>query len=74
MNYLKEEFKSLEKQRQEKEKGVRGNIPFPGWDALSDETREMGPYVYLEIKDSEGSVVNRVKADNKKGLIEWRGI
>jgi len=71
--YLKDEFRSLEKQRQEKEKGVKGNIPFPGWEALSDETREMEPFVFLEIKDGGGNVVNRVKADNKKGFnrVAW---
>ncbi len=71
--YLKEELKSLEKERQAKEKGVKGNIPFPGWDVLQAETREMDPFVYLEIKDDNGNVVNRVKAANKKGFnrVAW---
>ncbi|SNS98018.1 Uncharacterized protein SAMN05421640_1870 [Ekhidna lutea] len=71
--YLKDGYKSLEEERQANEKGNSGNIPFPGWDALDDETREMGPFVYLEIKDQSGKVVNRVKASNKKGFnrVAW---
>ena len=71
--YLKDGYKSLEEERQANEKGKSGNIPFPGWDALDDETREMGPFVYLEIKDQSGKVVNRVKASNKKGFnrVAW---
>ena len=71
--YLKDEFKSLEKARQEKEKDVKGNIPFSGWDLLEKETREKGPYIFVEIKDMDGNVINRVKADNKKGFnkVAW---
>lgn len=71
--YLKEELKSLEGQRQAREKGVSGNIPFPGWDALESETREIDPFVYLEIKDQQGKIVNRVQATNKKGFnrVAW---
>lgn len=71
--YLKDEYKSLEKVRQGKEKDVTGDILFPGWEELEKETRENGPYLYLEIKDSNGNVVNRVKAQNKKGFnrIAW---
>ncbi|MEQ8629833.1 glycosyl hydrolase [Ekhidna sp.] len=71
--YLKDKYKSLEEQRQASEKGKTGNIPFPGWDALEDETREMDPFVYLEIKDQAGNIINRVKATNKKGFnrVAW---
>ncbi|MEO9872619.1 WD40/YVTN/BNR-like repeat-containing protein [Ekhidna sp.] len=71
--YLKDEIKSLESQRQAREKGQKGNISFPGWDALEDETREWKPFVYLEIKDQGGNLVNRVQAENKKGFnrVAW---
>ncbi|MEQ8574554.1 MAG: glycosyl hydrolase, partial [Fulvivirga sp.] len=42
--YLKDELKSDEKTRMDKEKGVSGNIPFPSWDALQSEMREEGPF------------------------------
>ncbi|MEM0940985.1 MAG: glycosyl hydrolase [Bacteroidota bacterium] len=64
--YLKEDLKSVEEQRLEQEKEANGDIPFPGWDALEEETREMDPFVYLEIKDQYGNVVNREKAKSKK--------
>lgn len=56
--YLKDEVKSVEQLRQELEDSVATNVPFPGWEALEEETREMKPYVYLEIQDTAGRVVN----------------
>ena len=69
--YLKDEYKSLSKARQEKEK--KGKISFPGWEELEAEYHEKKPFVYLEIKDAEGKVINRIKASNKKGFqrIAW---
>ncbi len=64
--YLKDDLLSLEDQRKTNEKGVTGNISFPGWEALDEETREMDPFVYIEIKDQAGNVVNREKAAGKK--------
>lgn len=71
--YLKDEIEPLEKIRKGREKDVTGNIPFPGWEALADETREIDPFVYIEIKDESGALVNRVMADNKKGFnrVAW---
>jgi photosystem II stability/assembly factor-like uncharacterized protein len=71
--YLKEEVKSLEKVRQEGEKTMQTNIPFPGWEALENEVRETRPFVYLEIKNENGEVINRVKAKNHEGFnrVSW---
>ena len=71
--YLKEEIQSLEKVRQESEKSITTDIPFPGWEVLGKETRELKPFVYLEIKDQQGTVINRVKATNKAGFnrVAW---
>ena len=68
--YLKDEIKSLEKARQESEKS---SVSFQGWEALQTEVQEIKPFVYLEIKDKDGQVVNRVKAANKKGFnrVSW---
>lgn len=71
--YLKDEIKSLEKVRQEGEKEMKGDVPFTGWEALEAETRETKPFVFIEIKNAENEVINRVKAENKKGLnrVAW---
>lgn len=73
--YLKDDLKGLKEQRQDREKAISAtrNVPFPGWDALEKETQEEGPFLYVEIKDSNGSVVNRVKTAGKKGLnrVAW---
>lgn len=71
--YLKDEIQSLEKARQASEKTMDGDIPFPGWDALEDEVRESKPFIYLEIKDQNGTVINRVEAKNAEGLnrVAW---
>jgi len=66
--YLKDEIQSLEAVRQEREESLTADIPFPGWEALEDEAREMEPFVYLEIKDQQGRIINRVKAENKAGF------
>ncbi|MCR9253315.1 MAG: glycosyl hydrolase [bacterium] len=68
--YLNDEIKSLEKVRQDSEKS---SASFPGWDALGMEVQEAKPFVYLEIKDKDGQVINRVKATNKKGFnrVSW---
>ena len=71
--YLKDAYKSDKALRQENEKDEQGNIPFVGWDNMEKELREDGPYVFLEIKDVQGDVVNRVMASNEKGFhrVTW---
>jgi len=72
--YLKDDLKSLKEQRQESEKEKSGNLPFRGWEALEEETREMDPFVYIEITDQSGNVISRKKAEsNKKGFhrVAW---
>ena len=71
--YLKEEIQSLEKVRQKSEESIKTNIPFPGWEAIEKETREVKPFVYVEIKDQQGTVINRVKAKNAAGFhrVAW---
>ncbi|MCI4671808.1 MAG: glycosyl hydrolase [Bacteroidia bacterium] len=71
--YLKSKIKSLKDVRKGEEKSITGNIPFPGWDKLGEETRELKPFLYLEIKDQQGKVINRVKAKNAAGFnrVSW---
>lgn len=69
--YLKDDVRSLKEMRQasEKARNKQGqNIPFPGWEALEKEKLEEGPYLFIEIKNEAGAVVNRVEASGKKGM------
>ncbi|KXX71261.1 glycosyl hydrolase [Flammeovirga sp. SJP92] len=70
--YLKEPILSLEEERQADEK-EKGKASFPGWEVLDQEKRELKPFVYLEIKDQEGHIINRVNASNAKGFnrVTW---
>ncbi len=49
------------------------NIPFPGWDALEAERRELEPKIWLIVKDANGQVVRRVSGPTKKGMhrVAW---
>ncbi|RYC52662.1 VPS10 domain-containing protein [Flagellimonas olearia] len=74
--YLPEKLKSLKEIRTEKEKELnkqKSNVPFPGWDALAQETTQEEPALVLLIKDSSGKMVNTVSGTNKKGFnrVAW---
>ncbi len=74
--YLPEKLRSIREERQEKEKALKknnGNIPFPGWEALEEETEQESPAIIITIKDSEGKVVNTVNGSNKQGFnsVAW---
>jgi len=70
--FLKDSYLSKEESRKADEEGLDGDITFPGWDQLDQEQREESPKVYLEISKN-GKVINRVDADNEKGLnrVSW---
>jgi photosystem II stability/assembly factor-like uncharacterized protein len=73
--YLKEDLKSLKSQRIEAEKALEGDasVPFPGWENLDAEKAEEAPYLLFTITDSEGKIVNHVKAPATKGMhrVSW---
>lgn len=74
--YLKDELKTLEKQRQEAEKPLieeGEDTPFPGWDAVVAEQREPDPAVVLTVRDNNGDVVRRVTGPVKSGIhrVAW---
>ncbi len=69
--YLKDEFKSLKKQRRSREKQTEknaGDNAYPSWDELRKEDQEQSPTLFFVIKDSTGQTVSRVNANNKKGF------
>ena len=73
--YLKDGYKSMKAERQEREKEIDEgeDVPFPGWDDLEAEMRENGPVVEVVVKDENGSVVNRVEGPTSPGVhrINW---
>jgi hypothetical protein len=74
--YLSEGYttKTAERKKAEKKlaKGDK-DIPFPGWDALTEEMQESKPKIWLTIKDVSGAVVNRISGATSKGLhrVAW---
>jgi photosystem II stability/assembly factor-like uncharacterized protein len=84
--YLKDELKTLRKQRWAEEAKLEkdgGNepaktnaqiaIPYPAWDRLRAEQRELDPAIVLVVSDDEGNVVRRVSAPVTSGFhrIAW---
>jgi photosystem II stability/assembly factor-like uncharacterized protein len=68
--YLKEGSSTLKAERMKKERAMASDqdIPFPGWDALEAEMREIAPYVRISIMNDDGQVIQTVKGAARKGL------
>ncbi|MDC8831073.1 VPS10 domain-containing protein [Alteromonas gilva] len=74
--YLKDSLLTAREKRQQAEKAMveKENYPkYPSWTDIEKENQEAEPAVYVEIKDTNGNVVNRVTGDVTKGLhrITW---
>lgn len=79
--YLKDELRSRKKQRWEAEKDG-GNepakepakaSPYPTWEQLRAEERELEPAIVLVVSDDEGNVIRRVTGPVKEGFhrVAW---
>jgi photosystem II stability/assembly factor-like uncharacterized protein len=80
--YLKDELKSRKKQRAEAESKIEkdaGNEPskaappFPTWEQIRAEERELEPAIVLVVSDEAGNVVRRVTGPTKAGFqrVAW---
>ncbi len=74
--YINDDFKSLKDKRQDSEKELinqKKDASYPSWEQLRKEDQEAKPAIYLTVKDSQGNIVNRIKAKAKKGWqrISW---
>ncbi len=73
--HLRDGLQTREQVRQGEEKKIGGgeDIPFPGWDALSEEIAESDPKIWIIVKDSEGNTVRRVSGPVGKGIqrVAW---
>ncbi len=73
---LKDGLKSLKDERRtdEKKKAEAGEAtPYPAWDALRAEDREIDPAAVLTIRDDAGVIVRQIDAPAGKGLhrVAW---
>ncbi|NNC80437.1 MAG: glycosyl hydrolase [Acidimicrobiales bacterium] len=69
--HLSEEIRSAKGTRREaeKEQDTSGtDVPFPGWDTLRDEHREVDPVVALVVRNADGDAIRHVPAESKPGL------
>ena len=67
---MNEEFETGKEQRRSEEKELAKNsddVPFPGWEQLTDESLESEPRVLMLISDSDGNPVRWLEADNTEG-------
>jgi photosystem II stability/assembly factor-like uncharacterized protein len=74
--FLGDDLQSREEKRQAEEKPLIENgtdTPFPGWDAVEAERRELKPAILIVVKDGDGNVVRRVDGETSKGIhrIAW---
>ncbi len=72
--YLKEAPKTKKQERVDSEKNKNtAAVPFPGWDALAEETTETDPMLTFSISDSQGNVVRKLTTKPKKGVnrLSW---
>lgn len=74
--YLKDAMKTKKALRKEKENELdkqKSDVPFPGWKVLQEEKWQEKPQIVLEVKDSDGKVVNLVEGKNKAGItrVSW---
>ncbi|MGH7742366.1 MAG: hypothetical protein ACRENS_10130, partial [Candidatus Eiseniibacteriota bacterium] len=69
--YVKDDYKSLKKQRNEAEKKLQDakkDVLYPSYETLKKEDAEEEPYLLFAISDSEGRVVRKIKQPIKAGV------
>jgi photosystem II stability/assembly factor-like uncharacterized protein len=69
--HLKEELKSKKSQREKKDRelGSSGkDVPYPSWDDLKAEDREVPPTRWITIRDMAGNVVRKLPTTTGKGM------
>jgi photosystem II stability/assembly factor-like uncharacterized protein len=72
--YLKDGLKTKEEIRKEKESKLgSADVPFPGYEKLSDEINQIAPQIWLTVKDAIGNTIRRVSGSREKGFhrIAW---
>jgi photosystem II stability/assembly factor-like uncharacterized protein len=70
--HLKEELKSKksEREKRDRERSSGGkDAPYPSWEELKAEDREIGPSRWLTIRDASGNVVRKLPTSTDKGMV-----
>ena len=73
LNDVPKTSKSIRVQSERQLNNSNSDVPFPGYDKLSDEMNEKSASIILTIKDSNGNHIRNVKqnASNGSGKIAW---
>jgi hypothetical protein len=69
--HLKDSLKTKKSERQAKDRKLAAagkDNSYPSWEEFKAEDREVSPRVELNIRDSEGNLVNRVTGSTSKGM------
>ena len=69
--YIKEKPKTNKEKRTKTEKELNNknkDIDFPGWKVLAAERYENTPQYWLEISNSQGNIIRKLKLKNSKGI------
>ncbi|HEX7880936.1 MAG TPA: glycosyl hydrolase [Candidatus Eisenbacteria bacterium] len=74
--YVKEDYKTLEKQRNEAEKKLQEegkDVGYPAYDVFKKEATEEEPYLLFVISDAENHALRKIKRPIKAGLhrVTW---
>jgi len=74
--YIKDKPKTASAERKKKEKELNKkekDVDFPGWDVLAAEKNEALPQYWMQISDSKGNVIRKLKLSNSKGVnrVAW---
>lgn len=70
--HLKEELKSKKSQREKADADLHRagkDVPYPSWENLKLEDREVGPTRWLTIRDLAGKVVRKLPTSTGKGMV-----
>jgi photosystem II stability/assembly factor-like uncharacterized protein len=69
--YVKDDYKSLKKQRDAAEKKLQEagkDVPFPSYERLKQEANEEDPYLLFVISDASGRALRKIKQPIKAGV------
>jgi hypothetical protein len=70
--HLKDELKTQKSKREKKEREeakAGKDTPYPSWEELKKEDREVAPSRWLTIRDASGVVVRRIPTSTERGLV-----
>lgn len=70
--YLKDSLKTKKSERQKKDRASSSagkDTPYPSWEELKAEDREVAPRRWLTIRDADGAVVRKLSTSTSKGMV-----